>query len=135
MAKQLRVYVAGPWDCRNAAREVAELLEKECKVIITRDWWNHEAGEHDTKALAKLAREDVNAVREADVMVLLNFAKSEGKAVEQGIAIAEGIPIFALNGQGSVVGASIFHHLGAYTWFSTLAHLMKGLDTYASEIL
>lgn len=53
------------------------------------------------------AREDIADVRRADVLVVLNLQKSEGKAVETGIAIAAGIPIVSVGDR-----SNIFQSLG-----------------------
>jgi nucleoside 2-deoxyribosyltransferase len=54
------------------------------------------------------AYQDIADVRRADVLVVLNLQKSEGKAVETGIAIAAGIPVISVGPR-----SNIFQALGA----------------------
>src|SRR5689334_12067007 len=98
-----RVYVAGPWVDREFAKNVAATLAAR-GYEITQDWWNFEsraAAAKDKPAFLNLCAElDKRGVRTADAVVLINSSKSEGKAVEQGLAIAYGIPIIAIGNRG-----------------------------------
>lgn len=91
----MKVYVAAPWTHRTFAAAFAERLAAYGHTI-TRDWWTHEGGEDEFDILREQAIEDMNAVRKADAVVVLQLAKSEGKAAETGAAIALGIPVIAL---------------------------------------
>lgn len=68
--------------------------------------------------LKEQGEKDTQGVIDADVMVLLNSAKSEGKAVEQGIAIAMCIPIIAIGERGAQSN-NVFHYMDDYTWVPT----------------
>lgn len=111
----MRVYIAAPWVCRDQAREAGEKF-KAAGVEITEEWWNHENVEqkfdgsdesHIKNELKSQALKDVMGVFAADRFILLNIQKSEGKAVEQGMALAWSIPIIAVGNFGS----NVFHYL------------------------
>jgi hypothetical protein len=86
-----RVYVAGPWLERWDAKAIADKF-KEAGFTITREWWydDEERPGHDPAVCALL---DWEGVQTADCVVVLNTIKSEGKAVEQGLALAHDVPI------------------------------------------
>lgn len=65
------------------------------------------------------ALKDLQGVLKANLLIVLNTAKSEGKATEQGIAIADGKPIIAV-GERGVVTSNIFHYLMNYRWVKTI---------------
>jgi hypothetical protein len=67
---------------------------------------------------------DKRGVKMADVLLLINSAKSEGKAVEQGLAIAYGIPIIAVGVRG-VLSKNVFHYLDDYTWTQSVDDALK----------
>ena len=117
-----RIYVAAPWIARAEAKEFANVLH-EIGYEITMNWWDYESEarglEKDTENYAKFlhmcATKDLRGVRTADAVVLMNSSKSEGKAVEQGIAIALGIPIIAIGKLGEH-SQNVFHYLPLYHW-------------------
>lgn len=109
------MYIAAPWTHRFEARNAATQVIS-AGYTITWDWWNHECGDEDSKRLAELARKDYGGVCSADKLLLLNYEKSEGKAVEQGIALAEGIPIVGVGKHPT----NIFQNLPTYTWVDTV---------------
>lgn len=108
----MRIYVAAPWTHKADAARVAAGLEA-AGHEITKRWWEHREVPHyltdddsNDAELRQQAVEDVQGVLDADVFVLLNYEKSEGKAVETGIALAAGVPIIVV-GQRS----NLFHYL------------------------
>lgn len=111
-----RVYVAAPYAYRWDAKHIAERLEA-LGYEITQRWWEFEGSEQEKGSafLSMCADLDVRGVRTADVMFLINCSKSEGKAVEQGIAVTLGIPIIAVGKRGEF-SANVFHYLPNYTW-------------------
>lgn len=124
-----RVYLAGPWVHRAIARELAAELQS-AGYTITHDWWNYEGEDQDKEtgeALRHFAQLDVDAVRTADVVVVYNSAKSEGKAAEQGMAIAWGKPIVCIT-PGESPSSNIFHHLANYTHVKTLQEAMEAIS-------
>jgi nucleoside 2-deoxyribosyltransferase len=113
-----RIYVAGPWVDRENAKQLADRLQK-FGYIITADWWNYESGirtgEERDEFLTHCAVVDKRGVETADAVVLINSSVSEGKAVEQGIAIALDLPIIAIGTRGEH-SKNVFHYLYNYKW-------------------
>lgn len=111
------VYVAAPWIHGGDALEAKRKLE-EAGIRVTSRWLRRVKGNVDPSYNymkdssytpedgEREAEMDISDVMVADYVVVLNSAKSEGKAVEQGLAIAYGIPII-LVGKGS----NTFHYL------------------------
>lgn len=107
----MKVYLAAPWVERESLPAIARVFEGAGHTITER-WWEHDdvpgypnnTTEADDKELANQAIKDFQGVLTADVMVLINSAKSEGKAVETGIAIAAGMPVIVVG-----VKSNIFH--------------------------
>jgi nucleoside 2-deoxyribosyltransferase len=111
-SKTMRIYLAGPWVDRDKMPAIAKQIEA-MGHTITHPWWQYEGESQENESLEFLencARQDVRAVRTADMIVVYNSAKSEGKAVEQGLAIAYGIPIICIT-QGVKPSSNIFHYL------------------------
>lgn len=132
----MKIYIAAPWKDRALAAEAAALVETE-GWLVTHKWWIKENKNEDLSKpltesynsafLRECAEEDIRAVQRADVVLLLDTQKSEGKAVEQGIAIAEDIPIFAVGKLGSQ-SMNVFHHLPLYIWFDTVEDAIARLS-------
>lgn len=121
-----RVYVAGPWVDRDKARDLGATLSARGHQI-THPWWSYEGeGEHleSEEFLRSCAESDVRGVRTADVVVVLNTAKSEGKSAEQGMAIAYGIPVICIT-PGEKPTSNIFHHLPNYTHVKTVTEALE----------
>jgi hypothetical protein len=106
----MRVYVAAPWDDRIVAGDFAVTL-RHMGFEITRYWWDVECDEDDYTLLGEHAVEDIYAVEDADAFVLLQTSKSEGKAVEMGVALASGIPVIAVL-FGKTLSNIFQHHPG-----------------------
>lgn len=108
----MKVYLAGPWVDRAAMPELARRLEQDGHSITER-WWEHEeplsfpeeSPEYHA-AMEDRAVADFIGVIKADAVVVLNSSKSEGKAVEQGVAHAQMKPVVII-GQRT----NIFHYL------------------------
>jgi hypothetical protein len=100
-----RVYVAAPWVRREEAREAAQQIAN-AGFEITSRWLTAHAETDDPALLAQEAQHDIDDVRLANAIVLLNLEKSEGKAVETGIALA--LRRFVV-----MIGepSNVFHHL------------------------
>lgn len=106
----MNIYLAAPWICRHEMPAIAAQFEAAGHTITER-WWEIEgaADYTDPKLFALFedrAVADFMGVVNADAVVVLNLAKSEGKAVEMGVAIALFKPII-------LVGApsNIFHFM------------------------
>ena len=112
----MRVYLAAPWDHRGDAAVFAAVLEERGHKI-TEKWWlhpdvgayPHEAKGKDLDELINQAWRDFAGVITAERLVVLQLAKSEGKAVETGIALRERIPICVYTPEG--LYGNLFHYL------------------------
>lgn len=104
------VYVAAPWEDKEIAREAAEKL-KAAGITITSRWIDlHKDTDKDLdenfEFLAEQAMHDLQDVYQSDILVLLNTKKSEGKAVETGLAVAWRKPVIMVGKR-----TNIFHWL------------------------
>jgi nucleoside 2-deoxyribosyltransferase len=117
-----KVYLAAPWTHRPDARAAAAVLERAGHTITER-WWDCESLPATDADLGRYAQADMDGVLAADVLVLLNLAKSEGKAVEQGIALQRGIPIIAIGADRT----NVFQHLPAYRWVNSLREAIEAI--------
>lgn len=131
-----RIYVAGPWNDRHRVATIADGLES-FGYHITHKWWVFEEEEENTSWDFKqtCARQDMEGVRTADAVVLLNTMKSEGKATEQGLALAYGIPIIIYGEKEA--RCNIFQTLPIFHWVSKpndiLTKLKEILDVKRNE--
>jgi nucleoside 2-deoxyribosyltransferase len=128
------IYIAAPWKDKALMPEIAAKFEA-AGHKITWKWWATDdiaEGNRNEDALQTQALNDVNGVLDADVLVLINTAKSEGKAVEQGIAIASGIPIIAVGKRGDGTSLNVFHYLSVYDWTEDVEGAIVLLEEYAS---
>lgn len=125
----MKVYIAAPWIHKEAARAASKLIE-DLGWLVTEKWWDHVdvngCADKDAEELLDQARRDIKGVERADVLLLLNLSKSEGKAVEQGIAIASGVPIVGVGTRGEH-SLNVFHFLPDYTWFTTVEEAVNAL--------
>lgn len=129
----MNVYIAAPWAERDRAREAGELVEA-AGHYITRKWWDHEAasGQHASEVdethaqlLKEQAREDMFGVVTADALIVLNLSKSEGKAVETGIALmSDGLHHLVLVGPRT----NIFHYLPCWDIVETIEEAIEALN-------
>jgi hypothetical protein len=76
-----------PWKHRQAACAAADQIAAAGHIITSR-WLRGHDDTTDPVRLRQEAEHDWDDVHIADVAVLLNIEPSEGKAVEQGIALA-----------------------------------------------
>ena len=116
-----KVYIAAPWAIRGDMEEIAQKLEAKGHTITHR-WWEAEnvpESDRDAPFMRKMAVLDGQGVIDADVMLLINSAKSEGKAVEQGIALSYGLPIIVVGRRGEI-SKNVFHYLLNYLWYDDL---------------
>src|SRR3990167_7650252 len=104
-----KVYLAAPFIQKDNMPEIAQELEVRGHEV-THAWWKVDETHINNVKKMECAKADMFGVMNADVVVLINSKKSEGKAVEQGIAIGLGIPIIAVGNRGQHSG-NIFHFL------------------------
>lgn len=128
----MKVYLASPWVSKKEMPEIAGKI-REAGGEITHAWWQIEDGKNDG-SIEDLAYHrghaqlDVEGVEKADVVVVMNTASSEGKAVEQGIAIALGKPIIIVGTQGEF-SKNVFHYLGNYKWVPDVDTMVEAIST------
>lgn len=99
----MKIYLAGPWARREAVRDAAKQLETAGHEITSR-WLHAHAGPpndaagltHSDEHIRNEALDDVADVLRADVFVILNLEKSEGKAFEMGVAYMASKPIICV---------------------------------------
>lgn len=123
-----RVYLAAPWVHKDQAAELSKILEANGHTI-TRKWWEHDSTLEENATpefLTNCAVEDRDGVYNADVLVVWNTAKSEGKAVEQGLAIAKGIPVIVVT-PGEKPSSNIFHYLPTYKHVTNFAQALEAI--------
>lgn len=97
--RPLRVYIAAPWVEKEAAKTVARVFEA-AGFDVTSRWHDkhHQDSEPGTESyltapkdealLQKEASDDLEDILKSQGMVVLQYAKSEGKAFEQGFILA-----------------------------------------------
>ena len=116
------VYVASAWVTGDKALEARDKLIRAGFDVTSR--WLERVGVEvpaacpgydytkDANYMTNHAREeslkDIEDVKRADAVVVVNLAKSEGKAVETGLAIAFGIPVIVVGEKSNT-----FHSLSA----------------------
>jgi nucleoside 2-deoxyribosyltransferase len=126
----MKIYIAAPWKDKALMNERAKPFE-DAGHTITWKWWetdNIPEGADRDGELKEQAKNDHNGVRKADALVLFNTAKSEGKAVEQGIAIERGIPIVAIGTLGDGTSFNVFHYLKYYEWVNSVNEAISALS-------
>lgn len=117
------IYLASPWACKPEAAAVADALE-DAGYTITTKWWDRPDSD-DPKILRSEAQADLVGVQDCDIFVLLQYAPSEGKAVEMGYALAYGKPVYAVLPGGKA--AHIFHHHPRVVQVWSVAELLVDL--------
>lgn len=88
----VKVYIAAPWAHREEAKTVRDKFVAKGFTVTSR-WLDVD---ETTCSPVEEAHNDLVDILEAGVMVVLNLEKSEGKAFEQGFAMAHEKPIFVI---------------------------------------
>ena len=115
----MRIYLAGPWKDRDRMPELAQVIETYGHEI-TRRWWYEEAADDDHTELKRHAWLDYVCVTHCDALVVINSRVSEGKAVETGIALALGKPVYVVGDR-----TNIFNHL--WPTYASVLHVMEAM--------
>lgn len=114
-----KVYLAAPFVYKIYAQRVRSAFEA-AGIRVTSRWLDFQLPRGESVAsaatLRKEAEYDLEDLNDADALVLLNLEKSEGKAFEQGYAVACGLPVIGIGAPANCV----FHHLSWYTWVETV---------------
>jgi len=101
----MKVYVAAPWEHKIDAGFVAAGLRDQGFELTSR-WIDFHGDSEDPEILAREAQNDLDDIEAADVLVVLNICRSEGKAVETGFALHANKPVIVAGKR-----STIFHHL------------------------
>lgn len=117
----MKIYIAAPWVRRREARLAADLVEAAGHTVVSR-WLTLHGDSTDPAVLAQEAQNDIDDLCEANALVLLNYEKSEGKAVETGIALAVAMPIIVVGKR-----SNIFHYLRDVILVDTLDEALEFL--------
>lgn len=125
----MRVYIAAPWAHKTMARSIGQQFE-EAGHEVTEKWWDHaEVTKGDPGWEAELVEQgikDLLGVANADLFVLVNTKKSEGKATEFGYAMALEKEIIAL-GRPGAYSMNVFHFHPQIKWFRTAEEALEWL--------
>ena len=104
----MRVYIAAPWARKAEAIEAGAQFEAAGHTVTSR-WFYHPGAPSDhagvlepTDDIRLQAAEDVFDVLSSEALVVLNLQKSEGKAVETGIALAAGLPVISVGPRSNI---------------------------------
>lgn len=116
------IYLAAPWAHKAEAR-IARMALQDAGHTVTSDWIDQHDDTANPVDLAEQAIHDFHQVRKADILVILNLAKSEGKATELGVALASGKPVF-LVGPRTI---NIFYHMPAVHQVDTVQEVIDAL--------
>lgn len=126
----MRIYIAAPWKDKEIMPAVADRVEG-AGHTITHKWWEAEDTPEDDRTveiLRQQAIKDVTGVKTADLVLVINSAKSEGKSLEQGVAIGDNKPIVIVGKRGEF-SKNVFHYLDNYRWVETVGEALEILDT------
>lgn len=104
----MKVYIAAPW----ARKDEAIAAGKQFRAAgfeVTSRWFEHQGDPNDSTGITcpdedirAQALEDLEDVLRADYLVVLNLQKSEGKAVETGVALANNIPFICVGPRSNI---------------------------------
>ena len=104
----MKVYLAAPWVRKDDAKAARAQLQA-AGIDVTSHWLEHEGSATDSTGstspiayIQEQAVQDIKDVRRADYLVVLNLERSEGKAVETGVAIANGIPVISVGKRSNI---------------------------------
>lgn len=115
----MRVYLAAPWSHRADARAARDRIQAAGHIVNDR-WLDVD---ETTTTEAQEAEHDVMDLMMSEALIVLNLAKSEGKACETGMALMAGLPVISV-GQGS----NIFLKLAQVHRVETLHEAITVLD-------
>lgn len=103
-----RVYLAAPW-VHKADAGIAKKALQDAGIEVVSGWTEREDSPQETapEEMVRQAGYDYAEVQKANTLVILNLAKSEGKASEMGMALAYGHRVIVV---GPRTG-NIFYHL------------------------
>lgn len=99
------IYIAAPWAKKELAGNVRDKVVA-AGIEVTSRWIDFPGDSHDPMVLREEAYNDWDDVLTADGFLLLNLQKrgeeTSGKAVETGIALAVGKPVFMVGDRSNI---------------------------------
>ncbi len=129
-----RVYIAAPWVCKEQAFAAQQQFEEAGYTVMSHWITMHE----DTDVPVNLkdqACEDLADLVLSDVFVILNLAKSEGKAFEFGVAAALEYPTIVVSSVEDL-SRNVFYHLPTVERVDTVAQaIVRGWEIYNANKL
>lgn len=131
----MQLYLAAPWIDRELMPAIATKFET-AGHTITHKWWESEGAPFDERRFQVLqlhAIKDYQGVIDADKLVLLNTAMSEGKSVEIGIALASGLDVIGI-GKAGEFGNNVFHFLPEFTWVDSVEDAIVELGKEKEDV-
>lgn len=127
----MKLYLAAPWADKDQM-EIRSKVFEDAGHTITWKWWDTpnipESDSTQHSELRRQAENDYNGVVTSQLVVLFNTSKSEGKAVEQGVAIAHKKPIIAVGTLGDGISLNVFHYLSTYRWEPSILEAVKAVN-------
>lgn|SRR5574342_236975 len=124
----MKVYVASKFENKEEVRKVQQLLIDRGHTI-THDWTREDAtgmtGGEFMRYMRDAAYGDVDGVRNADAIVLLNTVPGFGSMVELGMAIAWGKKIYVFSKE---TRDCIFFYLDNVQCFKFMDNLLDAVD-------
>ena len=131
----MTIYLAGPWARRDEVKEVRAQLQSAGFVVKSRwldvdhvDSKAYGDATDDVPALQEEALRDLEDIDDADIMVVSNLQLSEGKAVEQGIALATSMPIIVIGER-----LNVFQYLDHVTVVPDVESAIRALAEFERE--
>src|SRR6266853_5363700 len=108
MTNKIKIYQAAPWICKDAAKEARDAFVEKGFEVTSR-WLDHHSDNDpaNLKEQREQAEEDIVDLLRADIFVILNLEKSEGKACEMGMAYASNMPVILVGEKTR----NVFYHL------------------------
>lgn len=117
------IYLAGPWKRREEVRKTRDVLVK-AGFNITSRWLDApDLDQTNADSMVQEAKHDLEDILDADIMIVDNLEVSEGKSVEQGIALILDIPIIVIGKRSNV-----FQYMPQVTNVATVDEALKEME-------
>lgn len=130
---KLKIYIAAPWVRKEDAKKYAATVERMGYAVTSR-WFHHDGNPGDSSGstapkerIIKQAHEDIEDIHNSHGLIVLNLERSEGKAVETGIALEIGIPIASVGPRGNIF-------LALCEECETIEEAVEYLENYWKEV-
>ena len=132
--QRLRVYIAAPWVHKADAAAAKVQIEAAGFEVVSSWITSHvdvdEAQPEAAAILREQALKDMKDLDRADIVVVLNLERSEGKSFEAGYAYGHLKSVVVVGGKEN----NIFWHLPAMDVVSTLEEAVKSLHAIEARV-